>query len=293
MARTVAEIEAQIDAQVAIAPALAQIAPNPSAVANWKTFRGVIAICTAVFEQLLDVFTADTEATIAAAPVGSTPWLQSKCFEFQYDAVTPQVLTLVNFAPSYDPIDPTKQIITRAAVVTLANGQVNVKVAKQNPPIALLTAELAAFQSYLTDGGDGTYAGRGRGLGFGGINLKAMSINADQIWIAGTVYYNGLFSSTIQSLVIAAINAYLAALPFNGSVSIIGLSEAIKSVDAVDDLLITDLAIRADATAFANRTFMIQGKTTLITTYPTFSGYCIEETTSGQTFSDTLIFQSA
>jgi len=291
--RTIAAIKQQILDQIPNYPALAALSANLSQVAKYGLWAFITAVGISLLEQLFAIFQTEIETIVKYAPVGSEPWLQQKVLEFQYDALNPQVLTLVNFAPVYDPVDGSKRIITRSSVNTTISNVVLVKVAKSDPPVALSAPELTALQSYLTDGGDGTFAGRGRGLGFAGVDIRASSLTSDKLYLAGTIYYNGQYASTIQAAVIASVDAYLAALPFDGSVSLLGITDAIQSVTGVNDLLLTDVAIRANATAFANKTFMRQNKTDIITIYPTFAGYVVGETTSGETFTDKLIFQTS
>lgn len=294
--RTISTIKAQIMDQIPNYPALSALQTNISAVAKFGLWAFISAVGISLLEQLMTAFQEDLEETIKSAPVGSEPWLQSKVFEFQYDAITPQVLDLVDFSPQYNPVDVTKRIITRVAVNTAPNKVVKVLVAKSDPPVALSGLELTALQSYLTNGGDGTFAGRGRGLGFSGIEYRADSLTADKLFLKGTIYYNGQYSSTVQALVISAINSYLAALPFDGSISLLGITDAIQSTGnglVVNDISLIDVAVRPDATAFSNKTYMRQSKQDIITIYPTYAGYIVEETTAGQTFTDQLIFTAS
>lgn len=292
MATPLAEIEQRMDdAQSAETDLVALNSPSQTAIySNWKYMNALLQY---LLEVLIDLKIISVETIVKNAPVGSAPWLQAKVLEFQYDAITPQILTLVDFAPRYDPIDLTKRIITRASVKTTINNRVLVKVAKNDPPAPLTTPELNAFQSYLTNGGDGTFAGRGRGLGFAGIDIVASSIDADKLYLAGTIYYNGQYASTISASVILTINAYLASLPFDGSITLLGISDAIQAVTGVNNILLTDVAVRADATLFANKTYMRQTQTDIITVYPTYAGYIVEETTGGETFADKLIFTTS
>lgn len=292
MARSLQTILDQLDEAQAAETELNDL-NSTSQVAIYGLWKYITALCQYLMEQLHDLKVKEIETIISSAPVGSEPWLQSKVLEFQYDSVTPQLLTLVDFAAKYDPIDVSKRIITRAAVTSLVNNKVLVKVAKNDPPVALSGTELAALQSYLTDGGDGTYAGRGRGLGFAGVEIEASSYASDKLYLKGTIYYNGQYAATISADVDLAINNYLANLPFDGSVSLLGITDAIQGVPGVLDIKLTDVAIRADATAFSSKTYLVQNSTTYITTYDTYAGYVEEETTAGETFTDKLTFTAA
>lgn len=292
MARSISVIKQQILDAKAAQPELSG-ANSASNVALFKLWAYIQAVAINLFEQLLDQFVKDIEATIVSAPPGSEPWVQSKVFEFQYDATTPQVLDIVNYVPAYNPIDHSKRIITRCSVKTAANRTCYVKVAKSDPPIALASLEKSALQAYLSGGGNGTYSGRGRGFGFAGINYVVQSFSPDLLWLQGTIYYNGLYSSVIQSNVIAAIKGYMSNLPFDGTFTLLGLTDAIQSVTGVNDIDLTDIAIRAYSTSFGGRTYLVQANTILITSYPTYAGYVVEETTSGEDFASKLTFTAS
>jgi len=230
-------------------------------------------------EQLWDIYKAELETQISAAAVGSNAWLQSKVMKFQYSASTPQVLAVdSNFAINYPTIDTTLQIITRCSVTTTSQRVCLVKVAKSDPPVALSAPELSSLSGFLSD------------FNFAGVNYVAQSLTSDKIYIDADIYYNGQYASTISANVITAINAYLAAIPFDGKIKLMSLIDAIQAVTGVTDVVLKNVAIRADATAFANKTYLVQNKTSIIPLYQMYAGYATEETTSGYTFTDTLVF---
>jgi hypothetical protein len=242
-------------------------------------------------ETLWDIFKTDIETQVSLATPGTPTWLKDKILNyFQYSSVTPQILELVDFVPTYPTVDSNLRIITRCAISNYGLNTCLVKVAKSDPPQILLAAELTALDSFLNNGGDGTIAGSSVGLGFAGINYNVQSYNSDKLYLVAEIIYNGQYASTIQDAVEVAINAYLADLPFDSKVKITALTDAIQLVEGVSDVIITDLAMRSDATAFSNKTYLVQNKTTILSSYPTFAGYIVEETTASNTFADTLIY---
>lgn len=291
MARSQAVIKAQIINYISSIPIISQLVVNNSQVAYNNNFIDIVARTINFFEQLMDAYKVDLEDKVSKGAVGSDAWLQDRILRFQYDSGTPQIVEIKSdFSVDYVTVDTAKRIITRASVNTTSNQTVTVKVAKQNPPVALSAPELAALQSYLTNTGDGTYAGRGVGIGFAGTKIVATSNDADEIYINADINYNGQYAATIQADVISAINNYLANIDFNGKVYISNLEIAIKSVTGVVDVLLKDVAIRANTTLFANKTYLVQNQTTIIQSYALEAGYAIGETTSGQTFADKLNF---
>jgi len=278
MARSIATILALMDAEQAAQTGLSGL-NSPSNSAIYKLWKYIVAAQMFLQETLWDIYKAALELTISKAAVGTSAWLQDKVLKFQYDATTPQVLSVgSDFSVNYTTVDTTKQIITRAAVNRTAQRTVLVKVAKSDPPVALSGPELSSLNGYLDD------------ICFAGVNYVATSLVSDKLYLKANVYYDGQYSNTIQENVETAINNYLSLLPFDSKVKITALTDAIQLVEGVSDVIITDLAMRSDATAFANKTYLVQNKTTILSSYPTFAGYIVEETTASNTFADTLTY---
>lgn len=278
MARSIATIQATMDAEQALQTDLTTL-NSPSQTAIYRLWKFITSTIINYLEQLWDIYKAELETQISAAAVGSNAWLQSKVMKFQYSASTPQVLAVdSNFAINYPTIDTTLQIITRCSVTTTSQRVCLVKVAKSDPPVALSAPELSSLSGFLSD------------LNFAGVNYVAQSLTSDKIYIDADIYYNGQYASTISANVIDAINAYLAAIPFDGKIKLMSLIDAIQGVTGVTDVVLRNIAIRADATAFANKTYLVQNKTSIIPLYQMYAGYATEETTSGYTFTDTLVF---
>lgn len=303
MARKISEIEAQIVYEKTQQSALSGLT-SPSQTAKFTTWIFIQAVAINLFEQILDIFKSDFEAKLEASFTGSKAWVRDKVLKFQYDATTPQITQLIDFNPVYPIVDETKRIITRCTVKTLANNIVSVKVAKEEPPVVLTTPELNSLIGYLSQGGDGTYAGAGSGIGFAGVNFSVQSFVSDKLYLDAEIIYNGQYAAVIETNVIAAINLYLKNIPFGtGAVRVVDLIQAvlpdysngvlINGVDGVIDFIITDLAMRAEATAFGSKTYLIQNKTEILSTYPTYAGYVVEETTALKTFVDKLTFTVA
>lgn len=289
MARSISLIKSQIISEKNNQAALSGLT-STSQSSIYNLWAYIVAVAINLLEQIIDLKTLFIESKLSANSVASDAWLQTKAFEFQYSSSNPQVVQLVNFAPTYNPVDPTLRIITRCSVKTTGQRVVEVKVAKSDPPVALSSPELSAFQGYLTQGGDGTIAGKGTGIAYAGVQIRAVSRDSDKVYLKATITYNGQYYNVIQTNVIAAINSYLSNIDFGGMLKVLSIVDAIQSVAGVKDIIIDDLAIRADGTAFASKTYLIQSRTQYFTTYPIYAGYAVGETTSGETFSDKLTF---
>ena len=280
MARTIAQIQAQIIATKQAQPELAGLT-STSKRAIWNLWTFVIATCIGIFEQLLDSFLTNVETQVNASAGASILWLQAKMFQFQYDAITPQVVQLINTVPQYPVVDATKQIITACSVTSSLSNQVTIKVAKSNPYVALVSAELTAAQSYINT------------IGAAGISYTVISLNPDKLYVQASIYYQGQYSTVIQQNVIDAINSFLQNLSitnFNGSMKISDLEGVIRNVAGVNDVILNNVKGRDDASTFANGVDLVLNNTVISRQWDTVAGYIVQETTSGKTFADSLIF---
>ena len=280
MARSISTIQETMDAEQALQANLT-VLNSPSQTAIYRLWKFIQATIINYFEQLWDLYKVDLETIVSTAAVGTNAWLQKRVFDFQYSASIPQAVAVnSDMSISYPTIDADLQIITRCAIKTTSQRVVLVKVAKSEPPVALSGTELSSLSGYLDD------------INFAGVNYIAISEDSDKIYIKASIYYNGQYSVVISDNVKTAINAYLSNLPFDGYVKLSSIMDAIQSVEGVTDIVFEDVAIRSDATLFANKTYLVQSNTTLIPSYQLFAGYVVEETTPGSTFTDTLTYIS-
>lgn len=274
MARKIATIKEAIRTEKNNYPVLATIPfaeEGGSKVGILNNIADVMAININVFEQLQDAYKSELETIALNAIPGTAAWIKQKVEEFQYDAVTAQYVQLVDLVPMYLVVDETKQIISRAAVIESGNGVVVVKVATSEPPVALSAPEKTSLEQYLDV------------IMPAGPTITVSTALADKLYVGANVYYDGQFSGSIQSDVEAAINNYLATLAFDGVVYVSKIQDAIQSVPGVKDVLLTSIKARQDATVFA-------GATVLTRQWTTIAGYIVEETTSGQTFADSIVY---
>jgi len=277
MARTIEQIQASIITDIQATPELAQ-ANSTSKRAIWRLFAYVQASAILLLEQIIDVFTTENDIKISKAIPATASWLNAKVFEFQYSATNPQIVQLINFAPVYPVIDASLRLISRCSVVTTISNQVIIKVAKNEPPVALTTTELNSLQSYINN------------IGIVGVNYSCQSLVSDKIHIEAEIYFDGQYSTVIAGTVENAINNFLSKLSFNGNLKISDIELAIRGVVGVNDVLLKNIKMRSDATAFVDGTFLVQNNTVISRIFPTIAGYVVAETTAGETFADKLTF---
>lgn len=277
MARSINEIQAELIANVQADSTLAQL-NSTSRRAIWRLWTYVFAVSINILEQLMDIFTVNTENTIANGVPLTAQWFQQKCFEFQYDAANPQILQLINLIPQYPVVNPALRIVTRCSVKTDLSNIVKIKAAKSTVPEPLTSAELAALQSYVEI------------IGTPGVRYVAVSTPADKLFIEASVYYNGAYSAVIQDNVINGILNYFANIPFDGNLKMTDLETTVRNITGVTDVVFKNVQARADSTAFGSGTSLVLNNTYTTRLWSTVAGYIEEETTSGQTFADKITF---
>lgn len=281
MARPILIIQQQILDGIAADGTLSPLLTSASKRAIYRLFAFIVATAINFLEQLIDFFTASVEFIAATAAPATPAWIQAQIFLFQYSATVPQVIQLINFAPSYPVVDPTLRIVTRCSVTTTVANQVQIKVAKGSVPAALITAELDALKAYINPP---------FGIGIAGVTYNITSGNSDKLYVQAQIYYQGNYSAVISDAVIAAINTYLSSLPFNGKMKLSDLELSVRAVPGVNDVLMTNVSARPDSIAFGSGTFLIQSQAVISRLWNTVSGYIVPETTGGQTLADTLTF---
>lgn len=284
MARKTEQIQQQIIDSVQADSTLSGAA-SPSRRAHWRLWTNEVATASNNLEQVWDEKKIELETAAAQTPAATPPWIQARMFEFQYDSNTPQVLQLYTNTTKpyyyYPTVDVTKRIITQCVAYSSFNNVMYVKVAKGDTPTALSAGELSAAQDYV----DSLFPAP--------IFYIVQSSPADKLYLNADIYYKGQYSAVIATNVISALNAYLLLLAktdFNGKLSLTDLEIEIKKVEGVTDVVLKNVGARADGTAFGSKTMLVSNSTENFRDWQTKAGYIVQETTSGNTFADTLNF---
>lgn len=252
-----------------------------SKTAIWNLWTYIIAVSISLFEQVLDIYKASIETDISLAAVGTAKWIQQQCFLFQWSATTPQVVQLntTTFSPYYPVVNEDLRIVTQAAVTTTPNKLALIKVA--NNSVALTSPQQDALRSYLDF------------INFAGVYFQLRSVDADFIMLGYDIYFDGQYSSSIQSSVTTAITNFLSTSNFNnfnGTTTLLNIQDVIQAVPGVTDVVERQVEVRAYNVVAANATVMVSSYTTVLRNYVPFAGYMIVDTDAGRTLSDTLTF---
>jgi hypothetical protein len=276
MARTVAQIkQSMLDAKNAD-PTLSALT-STSQTAKWNLYYFIVASCIAIFEQLQDLFKIDLEAIASTAAPSTPQWTRNKVLKYQKGDVAQ--LNTTTFTIEYPTINTANQILTRCAVITAPNRTVLIKVAKSDPPVPVSVGELAELQSYIET------------FNPAGIAFTLINENSDKMEVAATIYYNGQYSAVISTNVVAALNNYMATLPFNGVISTQAVVDAIQAVEGVNSVSLTRILVRKHTVAYGAGVTLYNLSTGVDSVqYQTFAGYVVQETTATHTFADTLSY---
>lgn len=237
---TLSDIENRLIAQLKATAPFSAATMSTSQVGLWSNFLNTIATEIFTLEQLNNTFETEIQNIINGVTTPTNMWWQAQILKFQYSASVAQVLQLdtVNFAPYYANVDTTLRIISNCSVITAFNNQVQIKVTNSG---AVLTApQLLALTAYIQT------------LDPAGINWAIINSLPDYLFLNATVYYNGQYAAIIQTNVIAAVNAYLASIPFNGIVKVSAIEDAIQAVAGVTDVVISEAAAMTYASYVAN-----------------------------------------
>jgi hypothetical protein len=167
-------------------------------------------------------------------------------------------------------------------VTTLPNKIVSIKVAKGgSTPTPLDNTELSALTSYLSY------------INFSGVYFNLISDDPDLIYLGVDVYFNGAFSSIIQTNVEQAINNYLTnvnANYFNYTTYLSKIVDVIQSVNGVRDVVLRQVEVRPHFTSVPNAYVMVDNYQTFLRSYNPYAGYMIPDTAMGRTLNDSISY---
>lgn len=223
MARSVQEIFSRIEAAKNAEPTLAQI-NSQSVTAIWRLWAFVTAAIIWLHETMFDSYKLDLQSLVDGQYVGSGSWYASALLRFQVG----DLLTMGdNGKPVYPVLDPAKRIVARSSFQELPNSLLLLKAAKLvNAALQpLAPVELTQVRGYVAR------------LKLAGVQVSVISEPADLLRVGAEVYYNSLIApATLRASLLASINAYLAALPFDGTVSLQSVVDAIQRTPGVLDV---------------------------------------------------------
>ena len=252
MARTQAQILAQINEEANRHAELVALQSNTSRVSIWAYVKQLAAFVVRTQEEMNDTHVAEVQALIANQQIGTAAWYAEQARRYQHG----DNIRLINQRPIYNTDDPEARIITHVAVEEGTGndkGKIFVKAVKAGtgedaPHAPLDEVEKKAFQAYLN------------AITFAGLQPVAQSEAAVAITFAATIQVNeqhiiatgdaaGKRPGTDEKPVEAAVKAYLRNLPFNGILRRSAMEDAIQQVEGVVDVKLASLSGAASFTS--------------------------------------------
>lgn len=231
MAKTIAQWQVEIKAAKIADAVLNAALTSVSAVAEWLLWTYVGASCAHTLDSLFDYFKEDVLALLIAMRPHKLQWytLKAKAFQFGY--------SLPEDSDVYDVIDDAAMIVTEAkAEENVISSKIRIKTAKGiSPALEPLSAtELNSFKAYMARVKDA------------GVRIDCTSTVADTFRPTMKIFYDPLvldadgkrLDGTNDTPVKDAVNAFLAALPFNG---IFVTAELVVALRAVEGVRIPDI----------------------------------------------------
>jgi hypothetical protein len=281
MAQTEAEIQAQMQAELADQPALASL-NSTSNTAIYSLWMFIVATILVFFEQLMDSFQADVQNIINNNQYGTNGWWYQQIMAFQYG----NTLVFQNNVFQYPGADTAAQVVGFCSI-TSVNGIVQIKAAANigGAPTPLTTQQVTGLTAYCSE------------IQPAGIRWAVLSQAADLLKLYGTVWFDATQDiDVIQPAVYAAIVAFLASLNnvqttngapvtqnFDGTLFINKMIDAIQAVPGLignqfDLISIAAAPVGQGYTAFTSSYTPESGYFTIDPAYPlattlTFSPY--------------------
>lgn len=223
--RSISEIYDEIVAEKSNQTALAEL-DSSSPVSVWRLWAMLMATAIWAHELLFEDFKTEVAQMALDAVAGTPRWLREQALVFQLGH------SLVYYPESgryrYALLDETARVVKLAAVEARADGLVILKAAKLSgaTPVALSTVELTSLTAYMAK------------VKFAGQRVAVTSYAADVLVLNYTIKYDALFVlADVQSAVLAAVEAHLARLPFDGRLSITALTDSLQAAAGVREPL--------------------------------------------------------
>jgi hypothetical protein len=217
---------------------------STSKVAIWRLWAFVTAVVMHTLEVYHDRHKAEVEDILSRAVPGTERWYADRVREWQFG----DSLQFVNNLYVYNPVDVSNRLVKRVSVRS-AQSQVLVKVAKEDNSgdiLPLSNSELVQLGDYLNE------------IRFAGTQVVLTSQQPESVQMVADVYYDGqLTPADMQSALLAAVQAYIINIPFDGEFTRNGIIDAQQNVPGVKDVAINLLTATAGSQVITvNRSYM-------------------------------------
>ena len=250
MARTIAEIQAEIITAVQNDTTLSPQLTSISVTAIWRLWTYIVAVSIWTLEVLFDLYRTEITELVASKKPHTLRWYQSKALAYQHGGTLSLANDEYNNTGLTDDQIAEQKIIAEAAVTEVDN-ILYVKVQKSSGDdlAELDLTETEAFTAYMTEVKDA------------GVKMIVRSVPADHLKIEVDVYYDATILSsdgarldgTASTPVQDAAKAFLRELPFDGKYI---KAHHVDALQAVEGVIVPEFRLcqtrRDDDPSFAN-----------------------------------------
>lgn len=230
MARTIADIQAEIIAAKEARPELAEL-NSSSRTATWRLWLYITAVCIWTLEVMFDLHKVEVANYINNMKPHSPLWYANLAKAYQHGQVLPPDTDMYDNTGLTDEEIQERKIVAYAAVVKAERG-LRIKLAKVvGSDLGKLDAvtEMPSIRNYLGRTGDA------------GVKLLITSDDPDSLKLSLAIYYDPLvldnegarLDGSNNEPVQAAIRNYLRNLPFDGIFVLAYLVDVLQQVPGV------------------------------------------------------------
>lgn len=194
-----------------------------SQTAIWRLWVRLTAFLMHALEQLFDAFRLEIDEKIDKSRAGTLSWYVDKIKAFQNGDT-------LNEVGEYNTINPANQIITRASVRE-AGSLLNIKIAKNEPPVPLSAAELTNFITYLNK------------VKFAGVAVNVINLPANAVLVNIEILYSQVAEEDAKNSVKQAIGDYIKNIAFDGEFVVNDLIALCRKQVGIVDVLVNNITV--------------------------------------------------
>ncbi|MEG1572834.1 MAG: hypothetical protein RR328_04700 [Bacteroidales bacterium] len=216
--RTIREIQSSMEASIKEKG----LTLSPSAVAEWRLWAYVFAVCVHSFELVLDVFQKEIDTLTSKITPGTVRWYAEMCYRFQngHELLFDPKTAMLFYAQEDE-----KAKIVKVVAVTEGQNRIFIKAAKidaNGKIIPLKADEIHNFSCYVD------------AIKFAGVQTDVISTTEDKIRYEIDVYFNpSIPSTTIADNVKERLQKFKTEIGFDSMIYKQKFIDAIMSVEGV------------------------------------------------------------
>lgn len=206
---------------------------DTSGASEWGLWIGILSYCIWIFNNILNLFKRDVEASIQSKKMFLLPWYAKMIKEFQ---LGDSLVTDKSGITSYPVVDEKKRIIKHVTIRETTEG-LSIKVAKEIDdngvkklaPLNRATDEFIQFKRYVEN------------RKAPGTKIEYISLGPDVIYLDADIYYDSLYIpmsgdnavDSVKGNVLKTLEEYKESLGYEGIIYVSDLEKRLSDTDGV------------------------------------------------------------